>query len=412
MLSQICFIKKLKGVMVGLHKVIRIFVLLAGLGSVYDARCNDSKPWTVLLYIAADNDLAEMVPLDIEELTRASTTANAHLLVYLNIREKNKKITQRIVVANGSAKIIKTVPGLDSGAPETLFDALAWAHKDFPSDRFACVLWDHGSGSLNRSMPATHRGVCYDDTTGNYLTDLNCQDAFAKVCKKFRNDKKIDIIAFDACLMADVEIAYALQPYADYMVASQELVSGLGYNYRLCFKDLSASVDSHTLAIHLVNAYKATYEGDDDYTLSALDFTAFTPYVDSLDRLSFVLGAALKNQKSSKVTKAIKAAVAQATHFDEKVYKDVVGLMNNIMARVEQMGLSTKEQAELKKALQDVIDAQATIIINNTYSPNYQSAMGLSIYFPDKAIEPSYKDLYWSARTAWLSFLKAYLKFF
>lgn len=371
----------------------------------------ESKPWTVLVYIAADNSLADMAPLDIKELQKASLTANANLLVYLNTQEKNKKVTQRIVVANGSAKVVQTVPGLDSGSSETLLDALAWAHTDFSSDNFACVLWDHGSGSLNRTRTMTYRGVCYDDTTGNYLTDLNCQAAFKKACQKYRNNKKIDLIAFDACLMADVEIAYALQPYADYMVASQELIPGYGYDYNKSFKNLSASVNSRALAINLVDVYNATYANDgEDYTLSAVDLGAMKSYVDSLDVLSMQLGAALKNQKSSKVTKAIAAAARNTTHFDEKVYLDIVGLMNNINVRVGQFGLSANDQQSLKNALQNVINSQAVVVINNAHSDGFASAMGLSIYFPDRSIEPSYKDLYWSSKTAWYSFIKAYSK--
>ncbi|MCR5235609.1 MAG: hypothetical protein K6E34_00220 [Lachnospiraceae bacterium] len=35
-----------------------------------------------------------------------------------------------------------------------------------------------------------------------------------------------DFIGFDACLMATVETAYMLSPYADYMIASEEFEPG------------------------------------------------------------------------------------------------------------------------------------------------------------------------------------------
>ena len=82
-----------------------------------------------------------------------------------------------------------------------------------------------------KSSICEHRGVCYDDSTGNYLTDLKYKRAFDIIVNQYRAGKKIDIIAFDACLMADIEVAYTLQPYADYLVSSQETVPGPGFNY-------------------------------------------------------------------------------------------------------------------------------------------------------------------------------------
>lgn len=42
---------------------------------------------------------------------------------------------------------------------------------------------------------------------------------------------KVRILGFDACLMASAEVAFTVSPYADYLIASQEVEPGNGWNY-------------------------------------------------------------------------------------------------------------------------------------------------------------------------------------
>ena len=42
---------------------------------------------------------------------------------------------------------------------------------------------------------------------------------------------KFDFVGFDACLMATAETALMLNPYADYMIASEETEPGIGWYY-------------------------------------------------------------------------------------------------------------------------------------------------------------------------------------
>lgn len=41
----------------------------------------------------------------------------------------------------------------------------------------------------------------------------------------------LDMIGLDACCMATLETALVLSPYADYMVASQEMEPSCGWDY-------------------------------------------------------------------------------------------------------------------------------------------------------------------------------------
>src|SRR5581483_7844543 len=54
------------------------------------------------------------------------------------------------------------------------------------------------------------RGICFDDTTGNYLTTQKLKDALHVIVHEYLGGKKLSLIGFDACLMASREIAYAV----------------------------------------------------------------------------------------------------------------------------------------------------------------------------------------------------------
>src|SRR3546814_8050641 len=59
--------------------------------------------------------------------------------------------------------------------------------------------------------------------------------------------EKLDLLGFDACLMATYEVASVLAPHADRMLASQELEPGHGWNYaslQVIADDPSIGVDA------------------------------------------------------------------------------------------------------------------------------------------------------------------------
>lgn len=84
-------------------------------------------------------------------------------------------------------------------------------------------------------------GICFDETADNdSLTIHEVNDALYAVQQK-DPDFHLDIIGFDACLMATYEMAVHLPSYADYMVASEELEPSLGWSYDGWLGDLAAN---------------------------------------------------------------------------------------------------------------------------------------------------------------------------
>lgn len=149
----------------------------------------------------------------------------------------------------------------DMSSANTLKKFGVWVAKNFPARHYAMDLWDHGGswkdvgeGGLAR------RGHCDSDlmkelaaprlldgaparfsldetdgvsSDGSYHTITYTDGAFGKAMAAIvqQAGKKLDLVSFDACSLAQVEIIAAVAPYADYLVASTDTVSGLGFSY-------------------------------------------------------------------------------------------------------------------------------------------------------------------------------------
>ena len=392
-----------------------LFSLVASLLLFLSTHAQAQKPWTFLVYMAAANDLNPYALLDLQEMMKVGSNENVNILVYLTLQEDGKpKVTQKLYIAQDRIVQIGDSMMRDSGDLATLEEALQWACFDYPADHMAVVLWNHGSGPLNRSMMGMlPKGVCYDFDTDHYLTDRDCLEAFTWAKNVLRGGKKIDIIAIDACLLASLEIAYTLSSCADYFVASEETIPGDGYQYAYLLKAIADNdLDPLSFAQFMVKAYKQEYYGTLDYTLSATDLKSLYPLVENCNAVAHVLESQLRGKYKNQVKTTIKKCINKLTcpSFDDGLYIDVLAFYKNLLKNVKKLKLSKSLVKQFGQVLKNGIKLFGTIIKANVTSINHRNAGGLSIYFARHSIDPSYYGLYWTEKNPnWLSFLEAFL---
>ena len=131
----------------------------------------------------------------------------------------------RYEIADGKITQIESLPettNMSDGA--TLEDFIRWAAENYEADRYMLTLWDHGGGMVYGY------GL---DQINSQGTDCIKVSALADALEGA--GVKFDIIGFDACLMQEIEIAKALAPYADYLLASEETESGCGWFYTYAY---------------------------------------------------------------------------------------------------------------------------------------------------------------------------------
>lgn len=414
------------------------------------------KKWTVLIYMAADNDLLPFADRNIEQLKQIGSSNHLNILVDLHThRPRSNKVSKKLVIEKGRVLQIGPDECKDSGSEQTLIDACSWALNNFRAEHFVLVFWNHGSGDINplrgqsinpsvlfnynkqknileldrsiglldlvesENLRPYHRGVCFDETTGNYLNDQKLQIAFDHVCKGPLNGKKIDYILWDTCMMGGIGTAHNCHKYADRILVSEEVVLGTGYNYAKLLKPLSLNqIPAEKLATHVVKTYEETYSKiTNDYTQSALQLSVYTQLHEHIDLMARTLTAALDLQKDRTVTQAIKACRErnQCTHFWEPSYIDLGHLCLNILKNIPAMQFNNHGEGESLRAIlitatTQTLNTLGQLVIENIAGKNYKKVTGLSIYFPEYSMHPSYPTTEFAKHNNWCNFLRAYLR--
>jgi len=422
----------------------------------------DEADTLLLIYISAVNNLKYFARKNMLELIRLGSQGprGKRLRIALQLDttiERNQKITLRYYVEKNKLILTNsndaTSHKMDSGDPQTLISCCKWAIENFPAKRVILVLWNHGTGiidigrpraitlaelfsfnpknnmlELDRKVPfldfmtqispPDQRGICFDDITGNYITNQDLAYALDVITKNHLK-RKFDIIAFDACLMSMLEVANIIKPYTDYMVASQEVELGTGYNYEKMFSLFKNSTpDPRTLSTHMVHAYEQTYINiTRDYTHSAIDVKHVPLLENTVNHIAQTLITCLKNQKNNSVKKAIQMSShkLQCTHFDEPSYKDLGHFLLNIQKNMGQFKLNNRKleremKSKLNSLIKECLNQIKGIVFANKCGKNLAQAQGISVYLPLRRIHNSYRKTTFWQTNAWGSFLQYYLR--
>ncbi len=207
-----------------------------------------SKPhgdtWTILVYLCG-TDLetnGAYASINLEEMTLATGSDKVNVIVETGGTQKwaiegiDPSQMQRWKVVPGNIELLGSQPLASMGEAETLGSFLKWGVETYPADKYMCLLWDHGGGSV--------AGIAADELHGADM--LNLKELSQGISMA---GVQFELVGFDACLMSTMETAAALTPYARYMVASQELEPGTGWDYTAWLNALAADTTMDGLAV-------------------------------------------------------------------------------------------------------------------------------------------------------------------
>ncbi len=331
---------------------------------------NGKDKVTIMVYMCG-TDLESkygMGTSDLQEMLGADLGDNVNLLVYTGgCRQwKNNTVSSSVnqiyQIKDGKLKVLEKNAGeVSMTTPDTLADFIKYCDKKFPANRNMLIFWDHGGGSIS--------GYGYDEKfarSGSMnLAEINqaLEDA----------DVAFDFIGFDACLMATLETALMLSPYADYMIASEETEPGVGWYYTDWLTALGDNSSMPTIEIgkNIVDDFVDTCakkcQGQKT-TLSVVDLAELEMTVPK-ELAAFAKSASelISNNEYQTVSDARynTREFAQSSAIDQV---DLAHLAEN---------LGTEEGKGLAEAILNAVKYNRT-------SSNMTNAYGLSIYFPYK----------------------------
>ncbi len=191
-------------------------------------------------------------------------------------------------------------PDVNMGAPETLSAFLEFLKANYPAANYGkqiLDLWDHGSA---------HNGYGPDENFANgvmSLPDLN--KALAA------KETKFNLIGFDACLMANLVVARHVQEHANFLIASEELEPGHGWQYQDILSWIAAHPEASVVETgkQMVDSFVThpDHQKQPGKTLSLLNLNQYDDVVQKLNELGQQLDSQLE-QNYAKILEATSKA--------------------------------------------------------------------------------------------------------
>jgi hypothetical protein len=419
-----------------------------------DARAKNVAAWTILVYIAADNNLAPYATYNINDMSAGLASAhNVNILVQWD-QPKNKSSWRYKITPGGKIDAGTLTSEMGYNPAKELVASMQWATTNYPANHYALVLWDHGSGIedfdpgiaknlnlsainytswLNLTPELEERGILYDDSQNTCLTNQGLSTTLGQIKKMI--GKNLDIIAMDACLMAMVEVAYQMKDSVNLFVASHQTIPGNGFPYSKFINPLSLNAVSTSplqLALSMVSGYQEFYttqQPTSDFTLSTIDVTSIGLIKQNIE--NFIAAINECNKIDPKKTKKIVVNALKATPvFEMSEYIDLYSfyakilnqtklqspksqlILNKINKKRKPKTNQTYQNAlsTLNKVIQDGLTKITTVVVHNTSGPVYSGVKGISIYYPKKgALHSSYAPTLFAQDTpAWINFINSY----
>ncbi len=394
-----------------------------------------ASEWTVMIYMDGDNNLEQDALIDFIEMARIGSTDKVNVVLQFDrigkyVSKTDERYaywteTLRFRVTKGMKPSRETalkdqhLGETNMGAGKTLADFVTWSKHTYPARKYALILWDHGQGwrgvlpltdevriiasrsgveplsqptignvrlgyPFRTAIGSPFRTLSFDETDKDKLYNQEMQLHLQQVL----NGEKLDLIGFDACLMAMVETAYAMRGVANTFVASEDLEPGTGWQYDDWLRQLTSkpSMDGRELGKLLVDSFATRYGpesefGDPATTLSAVDLTKLDQLADAITVLSKSLIANFDSEKAN-----IKAARDQCSVYapnalgddrDYFLHIDLARFFEELIARISHQQTKAKATAALQIIKSSVLHKYAGTARKGAFGSN-----GLAIYFP------------------------------
>lgn len=189
-------------------------------------------------------------------------------------------IERYIYDCNGFRRIAQ-LEQANMGDISTFHDFLEFCDNEYPADKDALIIWNHGGGIQN--------GVCFDE---NYNMDGLSGNELKEELHGEDKSELYDLLGFDACLMGSLESGLILKNCAEYMVASEDTETGFGWAYDSWLTELSLdpSMDAVQLAEIICNSYMEfnTRMGvGDRATMSVMNLTQYEQLQEEYEALGW-----------------------------------------------------------------------------------------------------------------------------
>ncbi len=324
------------------------------------------RKWTVMMYMAADNNLEANAIQDINELETFDFDNNGIRIVSLLDRSigfdgtngdwadtrlleitKDEGGDNGIIISKELSSqelaLEQGVPTeLDMANPNTLKSFLQFVYEHYESENYALIIWGHGNG---------WRSITSDTLTNSTMSLSDLQYAI----KSGRGEKKLDVIALDTSFGATIEMLWDLKDEATYFAGTGKVLPNTGWNYKDIFSSFLQSDLSHTSFITAISTQSESTVIELQQVESLIkNFENFTSLlalqIDSIDKQKEVKNLLFSNIISYKATTYPTDMFLDIGDLSKKVSENVAIFSNDTATQNVLKNASTSLQTSLNSA--------------------------------------------------------------
>jgi len=316
----------------------------------------------------ATSDLMEMMEVALPENVRVVIQTGGAKTWQNNVVDAD--ILQRYVYDSEGLTLVDELPPASMGDAATLTDFLRYCKQNYPAEKTAVLFWNHGGGSVS--------GAAFDERYSyDSLTLDEIQTAFGRVWEADENNPPLELVGFDTCLMATVDVAGTFANTAHYLVASEEVEPANGWDYTGWLGALAAdpAMDGAALGEVICDAYYAGCQAvgtHSNATLSLTDLTRTGPLLEAYEAFGAeALAAACEDPGFfSRFARVAAQSENYGGNTREQGYTNMVDL-----------GHMARQSTGLLQTAGDVLNALEDCVLYRVSGPYRAESTGLSCYY-------------------------------
>jgi hypothetical protein len=265
-----------------------------------------------------------------------------------------------------------------------LIDFVTWTKDNYPAAHYALYFWGHGWN--------WHPGYVMADDTSSDSLDLD------ELKAAIPSLGFIDVVGYDGCNMASIEVAMTWHDHAVAISGSQEYVNWDGIEYDVVISQLRANPVMTADQVAIATSQSAAY--DKTWSAMAVD-GRFDTLLTAVNDWSVALLDGLPAYRA----KYARAFGATRSFWQAPMDKDLYDMAYEINRLVSDANIKSRSQA--------VMSAFAAVVLHERHVKTYSDAHGITIYHISKAGEKDsnftfYRTIDFALLTGWDEFLDAY----
>lgn len=368
-------------IVIGLLLVLTLSPFGASVGPQHASILKTPPSWTIMVYMAADF-LPDLPWRDnINQMEAANQAPGTNIIVLVDPLGSNDSMLLQIehddgthgdaIISprvNDSGAVIPSNGTVNMGSPDTLRSFINFTATSFISDHLILIMWGHAGGWY---------GLCPDGS------DILTLPEFGQALAEATSDisRTLDMIGIDSCSEATVEMLYEVDPYADYLVASEKNIPNEGFPYTPILNRLSSRPGQTPLAFAsgLVQDYIdwSRYNSSVSASIAVFNLTRMGDLRTDLYQL-----ASIGAKYDSLFHESLNDAFASAQYYDEPWNADLGDLLGRLLDKPLPPDLHKAVIDTMLSYLEVRSDFRKLDIENPSDSAHVVRATGAVIYAP------------------------------